>query len=203
MDRRLFLRADDPDPSRPAAGPARRNRAAAEWRSWGMAAGSVLVPSLAQALRSAAAGAGHRGAAIAVLVAVCARPSYRFLSLAISTGITRSRSMVCASCSARPASCRSATRRLMGVGAYAAAILAARLRRRLLVGAAVRDALASAVFAGILGCRRCASAATTSSSSPSPSAQLLAIVLTNGGDFTGAATGLDVAGPVSPCSAPT
>lgn len=122
--------------------------------------------------------------------------SNRFLSLAISAGINVIALYGLSVLFGQTGILSMGHAALVGVGAYAAAILA----RDFGVGfwaALPAAALASAAFAMIVGIPSLRVGGHHFVIMTFAFGQLLAIVLTNGGDYTGAATGLDLAGPVT------
>ncbi|MER9679144.1 branched-chain amino acid ABC transporter permease [Mesorhizobium sp. M0184] len=123
-------------------------------------------------------------------------PSNRFLSLAISAGTNVIALYGLSVLFGQTGILSMGHAALVGVGAYAAAILA----RDFGVGfwaTLPAAALASAVFAMIVGIPSLRVGGHHFVIMTFAFGQLLAIVLTNGGDYTGAATGLDLAGPVT------
>jgi branched-chain amino acid transport system permease protein len=147
------------------------------------------TPALKQILVAAMVGTGLLG--IAWL-----GPSYRFLSMLISTEIAAITLYGLSILFGQGGMLSLAHAALMGVGAYTAAILAARLG--LGFWPAVPFAMAaSGVVAGLLGLSSLRVAGHQFIIITFAFGSLFSIVLTNGGEFTGAATGLDV-GPVTP-----
>ena len=146
---------------------------------------------------SRAAGEGLVVAAIVVglLIAVpWLAPSYRFLSVAISTGIATVALYGLSVLFGQAGILSVGHAALMGVGAYTAAILANDL------GMGFWSALpfamaASALVAGLLGLPSLRVSGHHFIIITFAFGALFSIVLTNGGSFTGAATGLDV-GPI-------
>src|SRR5882724_2562215 len=123
-------------------------------------------------------------------------PSNRLLSLAISAGINIVALYGLSVLFGQTGILSMGHAALVGVGAYASAILA----RDFGVGfwaALPAAAAASAAFAMIVGIPSLRVGGHHFVIMTFAFGQLLAIVLTNGGDYTGAATGLDIAGPVT------
>ncbi|MER9234585.1 branched-chain amino acid ABC transporter permease [Mesorhizobium sp. M0622] len=123
-------------------------------------------------------------------------PSNRFLSLAISAGINVIALYGLSVLFGQTGILSMGHAALVGVGAYTAAILA----RDFGIGfwlALPAAALTSAVFAMIVGIPSLRVGGHHFVIMTFAFGQLLAIVLTNGGDYTGAATGLDIVGPVT------
>ncbi|MER9596852.1 MULTISPECIES: branched-chain amino acid ABC transporter permease [unclassified Mesorhizobium] len=123
-------------------------------------------------------------------------PSNRFLSLAISAGINVIALYGLSALFGQTGILSMGHAALVGVGAYTAGILA----RDFGIGfwlALPAAALASALFAMIVGIPSLRVGGHHFVIMTFAFGQLLAIVLTNGGDYTGAATGLDLVGPVT------
>ncbi|CAH2404227.1 branched-chain amino acid ABC transporter permease [Mesorhizobium escarrei] len=136
--------------------------------------------------------------AVLVLIALVPllSPSNRFLSLAISAGINVIALYGLSVLFGQTGILSMGHAALVGVGAYTAAILS----RDYGIGfwlALPAAALASAVFAMIVGIPSLRVGGHHFVIMTFAFGQLLAIVLTNGGDYTGAATGLDLTGPVT------
>jgi branched-chain amino acid transport system permease protein len=123
-------------------------------------------------------------------------PSNRFLSLTISAGINVIALYGLSVLFGQTGILSMGHAALVGVGAYTAAILA----RDFGIGfwlALPAAALTSALFAMIVGIPSLRVGGHHFVIMTFAFGQLLAIVLTNGGDYTGAATGLDLVGPVT------
>jgi branched-chain amino acid transport system permease protein len=123
-------------------------------------------------------------------------PSNRFLSLAISAGINVIALYGLSVLFGQTGILSMGHAALVGVGAYTAAILA----RDFGIGfwlALPAAALTSALFAMVVGIPSLRVGGHHFVIMTFAFGQLLAIVLTNGGDYTGAATGLDLVGPVT------
>jgi branched-chain amino acid transport system permease protein len=134
-------------------------------------------------------------AAVVVVAILCALPwlglGYRFLSLAITTGYTAIALYGLGLQFGQAGIMSVGHSALMGVGAYTAAILS----RDAGLGfwsALPFSILLSAIFAGIVGLPTLRVSGQHYIIITFMFCALLVIVLTNGGDFTGAATGLDV-----------
>lgn len=168
-------------------------------RRWAAAAPAASVAAslrprsgslaLAQILVLAAVGAG-------LLAIPWLGPTYRFLSILISTEIAAIALYGLSVLFGQGGILSLAHAALMGVGAYTAAILAQRVGFGFWVAVPFAMA-ASAIVAGLLGLSSLRVAGHQFIIITYAFGSLFSIVLTNGGDFTGAATGLDV-GPVAP-----
>ena len=123
-------------------------------------------------------------------------PSYRFLSIAISTGTAAITLYGLSILFGQAGILSIGHAALMGVGGYAAAILAGRFGFGFWTGLPFAM-IASALVAGFLGLSSLRVAGHHFIIITFAFGSLFSIALTNGGSFTGGATGLDV-DPISP-----
>ena len=122
-------------------------------------------------------------------------PGYRYLSIATSTGISAIALYGLAILFGQAGIMSVGHAALMGVGAYTGAILARDLGINLWLALPV-SALFSAIVAGLLGLPSLRVSGHHFVIITFAFCGLLTIILTNGGTFTGAATGIDI-GPIA------